>query len=195
MKTMTKIYDTSSLLLITDDLLQSKDKIVITSITLKELERIKTSANKDTSVKYTARKLLRLLDENPEAYICYIYKPSMNKWLEEYNLEINDDAKILAAAYDYKINNPREEILFYTNDLALKKITSIFFKDKVTSIINDDDYTGYINIYLSEDEMASFYSNPLPFGQNLKINQYINIYENDSQNRVDTLCWTGENFR
>ena len=43
--------------------------------------------------------------------------------------------------------------------------------------------------------MADFYSNPLNYGQELKINQYVNIYEKDSQERVDTLCWTGEGFR
>lgn len=53
---MTKIYDTSSLLLVADDIFdKQEEKIVITSITLKELERIKTSANKDSNIKYAAR--------------------------------------------------------------------------------------------------------------------------------------------
>jgi hypothetical protein len=50
---MTKIYDTSSLLVLSDDeLFQPEEKIVITNITLKELENIKTSPYKDISVKY-----------------------------------------------------------------------------------------------------------------------------------------------
>lgn len=52
---MTKIYDTSSLLLIADKIFEEDCNIVVTSITLKELEKIKTSANKDASVKYAAR--------------------------------------------------------------------------------------------------------------------------------------------
>ena len=193
---MTKIYDTSSLLLIADRLFEEDCNIVITSITLKELERIKTSANKDANVKYAARQLLHLLDDNPDSYECYIYRPEMNQWLEKYNLEINDDAKILAAAYDYANIHQISNIIFYTNDLALKKIAQIFFGSQVYSInIDDDDYTGYKELYLSEEEMAYFYSNPNTYGEELKINQYLNIYDKESQQRVDTLLWTGDSFR
>ena len=194
---MTKIFDTSSLLMLTDSLFNSTDKIVITSITLKELERIKTAANKDSNIKYSARQLLHLLDQNPDKYECYIYKPYMSHWIEDCDLELNDDAKILAAAYEYYQQHLQEEVIFYTNDLSLKKIASILFKTNVASITSDpDDYTGYFDIYLSENEMAEFYSNPTPFGQQLsmQINQYLNIYTPEGE-RVDTLCWTKEGFR
>lgn len=193
---MTKIYDTSSLLLIADKIFEEDCNIVVTSITLKELEKIKTSANKDASVKYAARQLLHLLDDNPDSYECYIYRPEMNKWLEKYDLEINDDAKILAAAYDYANKHQTSMITFYTNDLALKNIAKIFFGPQIESINTEkDDYTGYKELYLNEDEMAYFYSNPAYFGNALKVNQYINIYSESSQERVDTLVWTGEEFR
>lgn len=48
-------YDTSSLLLIGDKLFSQEDNIIISSITLKELENIKVSSNKDAQLKYTAR--------------------------------------------------------------------------------------------------------------------------------------------
>ena len=67
---MTKFYDTSSLLLIGEKAFNEEDIVIISSITLKELERIKTSANKDFHIKYTARKLLNLLDKNSDKYIC-----------------------------------------------------------------------------------------------------------------------------
>lgn len=54
---MNKFYDTSSLLL-TNALFEEKpeeDNIIISSISLKELEHIKTSPNKDFNVKYLAR--------------------------------------------------------------------------------------------------------------------------------------------
>jgi len=45
---MIKIYDTSSLLIIGDKLFSNdEDRILIPSIVLEELEKIKTSANKD----------------------------------------------------------------------------------------------------------------------------------------------------
>lgn len=197
---MINIYDTSSLLLADDSfLLNSNSHNVITTITLKELERIKTSANKDANIKYKARHILHMLDEHQGAFEYYIYKPTMNQWLEQYNLEINDDAKILAAAYDYANNHQSlvNNINFYTNDMALKAIAAIFFGANVKSIdeTNEDNYTGFINYIFDTTEMANFYSSPRLFGKELKVNQYINIFEKESQERVDTLCWTGETFR
>jgi len=55
-------YDTSSLLLKVDNLQKEEEKFVISSITLEELENIKTSTSKDPDIKYAARKLLHYLD-------------------------------------------------------------------------------------------------------------------------------------
>ena len=179
-----KIYDTSSLLLVGNKIFNETADIVITSITLKELERIKTAANKDATVKYAARQLLHILDENPQAYECWIYKSSMNTYLEQYDLEINDDAKILITAYDYINHHPDDDYIFYTNDLALKKIATLFFKDKIDSVKDVDDYSGYKDLY----------SNPIEYGKQFYINEYVNIY-NQNKERVDTLCWDGITFR
>ena len=45
--------------------------------------------------------------------------------------------------------------------------------------------------------MANFYSNEIEYGHflRLKVNEYLNIYSAETRQRVDTLCWTGENFR
>ena len=64
---MINFYDTSSLLLKVDELLE-EDLFAISSITLDELENIKTSANKDADTKYAARRLLHILDANPSKY-------------------------------------------------------------------------------------------------------------------------------
>lgn len=198
---MTIIFDTSSLLLLADNLFreQRNNHIVITSITLKELERIKTSANKDANIKYAARRILHQLDENPDKFECYIYNTTMNEPLEKYNLEINDDAKILAAAYDYSKHHRFSNIYFYTNDLALKQIARLFFKDKIGSINEkeQDSYTGYLDISFTEKEMADFYTNPTKYGNKLALNtnQYLNIFDINSGDCVDHLCWTGTEFR
>ena len=72
-----KFYDTCSLLLKVDNLFEEKDPIVISSITLNELENIKTATNKDPDVKYAARRLLHMLSEHPEAYEIHIFKMDM----------------------------------------------------------------------------------------------------------------------
>ena len=195
---MTKIYDTSSLLIKAEEIFNLDDKIVITNITLKELENIKTSINKDQSVKYAARQLLRQLNENSDKYTCIIYKPIFENWLRAHDIELNNDGKILATAYNYLQNHQNEKCIFYTNDLALKVIAEQFFgKDNVQSEQITDKYTGYIDIYFNVEEMANFYSNSKEFGQKLKlkINQYLNIYDTNTKERVDTLCWTENGFR
>lgn len=197
---MIKFYDTSSLLLIADKLFENTNEtIAISSITLKELENIKVSANKDTHVKYAARQLLHRLNENENKYICYIYKSFMDDFLTHNGLEITNDTRILATAIFYKDENKNEDFYFVTNDLALKMIASIFFKKHQLLSIdeqNENDYTGYLEIKLNDEEMADFYSNPKKYANQLNIltNQYLNIY-NEDEDRVDTLCWTGEEFR
>ena len=52
-----KFYDTSSLLLKANSLFEDGILFAISSITLNELENIKTSSHKDAEVKYAARKL------------------------------------------------------------------------------------------------------------------------------------------
>ena len=188
---MTKIYDTSSLLLITE--LPKDDKIIIPSIVIQELENIKTSAHKDEIVKLKARKILHLLSD----YEFIIYKPQiMDTWLVNQDLEITNDNKILAITYHYMRTHPEESAQFVTNDLILKQLANIYLgRDNVTTItIQEDNYKGYIDLFLSEEEMANFYSYPLTYSQDLLINQYINIYDNNKI-RVDTLCWTGTEFR
>ena len=90
------------------------------------------------------------MDENPDKYICELYLSSYEKTLKKYNLELTNDMKILVTAYWYKTKNPKEEVYFYTNDLALKRLAEIFFSQQnILSIdIEDDTYTGYIDFYL-----------------------------------------------
>ena len=197
MKKTNKYFDTSSLLLLADSLFEEEYNfdIYITSITLSELEHIKTSANKDQSVKYAARQLLHKLDENSKKWNCLCYNVECQEILERYKYEITNDTKILAMAWLHANMNQGDDPIFVTNDIALKMLAKPMFGNRVESVpIDTDNYTGYKEFYFTEEEMADFYSNPNKYGQNLKINQYINIY-NSNNERVDTLLWTGEDFR
>ena len=63
-----KFYDTSSLLKQVNSLFETDEQIAISSITLEEIENIKTSANKDADIKYSARRLLHTLDAHSGEY-------------------------------------------------------------------------------------------------------------------------------
>lgn len=190
---MINFYDTSSLLLKVDSLFEENVPFAISSITLDELENIKTSSNKDQEVKYAARKLLHMMDENIEKVNIVIYKEKMLAPILDADLSVTNDSKILACAIDYAKG---EKVCFYTNDLALKTIARIFFED-VLSINEEkeDDYTGFLDVALDNDEMGEFYSNFSENRYNLLPNQYLIVREKDSGEIVDRLCWNGEAYR
>ena len=133
-----KFYDTCSLLLKANHLFDDSNKVVISSITLQELEDIKTSAHKDAEVKYSARQLLRALEANKDKYEIHIFKNAMLQPFEEKDLAINNDIKILATAFDYDYYIHPDETVFVTNDLALKTIANMFFGEDSIESVNED---------------------------------------------------------
>lgn len=191
---MIKFYDTCSLLLKGSGIFEKEKDFYISSITLKELENIKTSANKDPETKYEARELLRVLDKNTDKYSTIIYTQSMGDVITQQDLELTNDTKILACAIHAFEGYKPEEVTFVTNDLALKQIARTFVFN-VTSVDEEDkdEYTGYKEIVLNDEELAELYSNR-DNKYNLLINQYLIVYNKDNE-FVDVFCWTGEILR
>lgn len=150
-----KFYDTSSLLLKANTLFDTEESFVISSITLEELENIKNSLTRDADIKYAARKLLHSLDEHKGIYDIHIFKENMLLPIKEKDLSISNDMKILATAIDYNNHIRTDEVIFVTNDLALKVIANLFFGDKMIMSIddNDDDYKGYLDYSCSDSQM------------------------------------------
>lgn len=192
-----RFYDTCSLLLKANTLFDNNERFVISSITLEELENIKTSSTKDADTKYIARKLLHSLDENRDKYDIHIFKESMLNPIKEKDLSISNDMKILATAIDYNNNIRRDEVIFVTNDLALKAIANLFFGDGMLESINednDDSYKGYLDYSFSDSEMEQFYSNPNQNMLNAYVNQYV-IIRSQNGEIVDKKVWTGQSYR
>lgn len=188
---MTKFYDTSSLLLKADTLFEDNEYFAISSITLEELEHIKTSANKDADVKYSARKLINSLNNHMGEYEVVFFNEDMAKPIVKAGIFLNNDAKILSCALSY---NKKHDVEFITNDICLKHLAKLFL-DEVESIDeNRDDYTGFKDVIMNENEMTAFYSNPNANFYDLLVNEYL-IVRNDKREIVDRLCWTGEGYR
>ena len=119
MEIIIKFYDTCSLLLAGESAFENDEKFIISSITLKELERIKTAANKDSDVKYSARLLLHLFEKYPNNYSVKIHQTNYEYILDKMNFDINDDARILSDAWnEFETNKCLE---FITNDLSYMK--------------------------------------------------------------------------
>lgn len=188
-----KFYDTSSLLLKVNTLFEDKENFIISSTTLHELEKIKTSFNEDPEVKYTARQLLHKLEENYGSYTVIPYKECYNKYIEHYSL--NNDLKILACACAYQDLYHSQDLIFITNDLSLKHLARVYFGNKVESVKEEqDDYDGYKEVILNDEEMTNFYQFYDKNHFDLKVNEYL-IVKDKENNIVDTLRWTGEEYQ
>lgn len=181
-------YDTSSLIEIAEDI-EKYSNILISSISLKELETIKTAQNKDLAVKRATQLVTRFFNDHLDKYQVIIFKTEMLSPIERFDLEINNDTKILACAISYssKIEH------FYSNDLSLLNLASLFFMDKVAKPpIIKDEYKGYKEIRMNDDEMAYFYNHLDENIYDLKINEYINVLNSNGES-VDALYWGGPN--
>ena len=188
-------YDTSSLLLLTDE--ELNEQFIISSITLNELENIKTSRSKDYDVKAAARRILHKLFENQGNYRVVIYYPEMLELLGSKPMDINDDLRILACALWADRNVAPDDITFVSNDFALFTIANLYFgTDSIGYIVpEEDDYKGYKEVYLNEDLMEQFYANQNYNHFELLPNEYLIVHEQETNEIVDRLCWTGSGYR
>ena len=190
-----KCYDTCSLLEQAGHLFDSDEfTLVISSITLEELENIKTSGNKDPDVKYAARKVLTDMDEHYGAFEIVLYNDSYGDMMMRDGISLSNDAKIIACARHFAAKHPQDEVIFVTNDLICRHIASMYFiTEKV--IEEDYDYDGYKEVYLDEDGLIEFYSNQDKNLYDLFVNQYLLVYDANSGDCIERLVWTGDGYR
>lgn len=169
------------------------ERFFISSVTLQELEEIKTSSRKDDEIKYKARKVLHLLDENSDKYDVVIYTTAMENYIVEKQLEVTPDTKIIAScAFSRGLLPQDTDFTFITNDIACKMIASKIFGLKVESVGEniDDNYKGFVEKSLSEEEMAYFYEHLQENVFGLLINQYL-ILKDRKDEIVDAYRWNG----
>ena len=199
MKMTYKFYDTCSLLLKANHIFDEENvKVIISSITLQEIEDIKTANNKDAEIKYSARRVLNSLNDNPEAYEIWIFKEEMLEPITSKGFShINNDLRILACAFNYDYYVHPDETIFVTNDLALKSIANCFFGEDSIESVNEeqlDQYCGYKEVQMNNDQLAEFYNNLDQNWFDLLVNEYL-VIKDCGGSLIDRLCWTGETHR
>lgn len=185
-----KFYDTCALLTNPENIFEKEEKFLISSITLKELEHIKTAANKDADIKYSARLVQKLLEQYPDK--CHVILHTSSSHLIYDIFDLTDDIRILKDAI--LANTEGEfsgQVIFVTNDLTLKHIAQPFFPT-VESVHEDkcDIYCGYLEIYPTDEQLANFYQDLTCNWFNLYINQYL-IIKNQEGKVIDLYKWDG----
>lgn len=180
-----KFYDTNAILKLQSKIFE--DDFALSSTTLYEIENIKTSRNKDEEVKYNARKVIHLLDTYSDKYEVVTFTTDVDELMHEYGVFDSPDNEIIACAKYYSKEN---DIIFITNDICCKVIAKDIFKLDVESVGDniDDNYKGFVEKSLSEDEMAYFYEHLQENIYGLLENEYL-ILKDSNNHVVDTLVW------
>ena len=172
-----------------------EEEFVISQITLQEIEEIKTSAKKDHEIKYKARKVAHLLDENEDRYQVIPYINEVKEAVQKRGLDLTPDNIIVASASIISAF----PILVVSDDINLKYISKKIFglKTKSTSelnLVDDKEYVGYREVTMSDEEMAYFYSHLTENIYDLLVNEYL-VVKNTDGDIVDNRCWTGDEYR
>lgn len=184
---MNKLYDTCALLDGLSQIKLEKEIFYISSISLLELESIKTSNKKDNTTKMLARKVLHFLDTHPEKYRVEVCTQYYHTLLEEKGLPITNDNLIIAAAYNLNA-------ILITNDLAAKHIAKEIFKIEARSIVPYvDDYTGYVELEPTEAQWSNLYQDVTLNIFSALPNQYLILKQEGAVK--DIVCWTGKEYR
>lgn len=177
-------FDTCSLLNEEKKIFQLNEKFYISSITLKQLQNIKTSFNKDSQTKYQARKLINKLSKNKNKYQVILYQQEWDNQIKKIPvLSDNNDSRIIYSAIQLQ---KKENIIFVTQDICCRQIAAAAGL-KVKYIQQEDtNYTGYITVqYNNDDEFddlyEKIYSNKIINELKLHQNEYILIQDQNKR--------------
>lgn len=174
-----------------------KESFVISQKTLEEIENIKTSGHKDNEVKYNARQAAHLLDEYFEDYEVVPNNDKVKDVINEFSLEETPDNIILASAYLY--NKNIAPIIVCTDDINCKFISKKIFNlttkgvNDINLVKNLDEYTGFKEVTLSDEEMSYFYLHTNENIYNSLLNEYLIIHKSDGE-IVDYRKWNGVEY-
>lgn len=174
-----------------------KESFVISQKTLEEIENIKVSSHKDGEIKYKARNISRLLDEYYGEYDVITYSKDIKDIIDDKYLEETPDNIILASAHYY--NKNRHSIVVCTDDMNCKFISRNIFNlstkgvNEINLVKNIDEYVGYKDVTLSDEEMSHFYCNLNENTFGCVLNEYLIIRKSDGE-VVDYRKWNGNEY-
>lgn len=179
-----KFYDTNIILDLGENL-SKETGFCISSVTLEELENIKTSKNKDEATKFKARKAIHWLDEHETDYKTVIYTTAIGeKYIEGNNLELTPDNKIIACCATLS------DVIFISNDLCCRMIARDVFKLPVSNLeMHDDIYTGYKIIKGGAKEITEALSST----DGWTTNEYV-LIQNTEDDSEKEMRFDGEKF-
>ena len=188
---MQKFYDSNALLNLQEKAFVKDECFLISDITLKEIENIKTSLRKDEEIKYKARKLSKLLKlhRNDNTYKIIMqgrFKRNYKLWKNQLEKE-NDNIIIIDA-----LSCNHKDMVFVTDDTNCYNIATNLGL-KVDDLKDDDKniYKGYRLLKGNTVDINEALYNPDSLKMNA--NEYLVIYNTDDDTERE-MRFDGENF-
>lgn len=181
---MSVFLDTNILLQQYNNLENIGEMIYISSISLLELENIKTSRNKDESTKFAARKASKAVEKCSHLKV-EICSSSIVSTIEGFGLEDTPDNRIIATAFN--LHDPG--LIFITNDLCCGLIAKDIFHLNVQKYEPEHSiYKGYKILKGNTD-----YINEQISLLSMNTNEYL-IINNTDDGSVKEMRFDGEKF-
>lgn len=161
----------------------------MSSVSINELEEIKTNRNKTEDVRYSARKAVRFLNRYPERYGVVVYDNLIRSKYLDTGLDESHDVQIIkCAAY---ARDQKYEIEFVSDDILARIIARDYFELDTAGMKDNhqDLYKGYIVKSLSDDEIANIYNHMDANTYDMCLGQYL-IVKNLNNETIQIFKWT-----
>ena len=171
------------------DQLEKEDFFFLSSVSINELEEIKTNRNKTEDVRYSARKAVRFLNRYPEKYGVVVYDNLIRSKYLDIGLDESHDVQIIkCAAY---ARDQKYEIKFVSDDILARIIARDYFELDTAGMKDNhqDLYKGYIVKSLSDDEIANIYNHMDANTYDMCLGQYL-IVKNLNNETIQIFKWT-----
>lgn len=192
-----KHFADTSALLHQKNLIESQAKILISPLTLQELEGIKNNEKESGSIKFKAREVVRAILTTNQFEIITIDNHKIDKMLKKYSFLSNiNDHRIICAAELYA-EQEKQDLTFFTSD-ALQYLFALRMPHLMAVHPSEEDdiereWGGWEKYYPNETEMSMLYSDPKMNILKCKTNEFAKIY--DGSTLKDVLFWDGNEYR
>ena len=185
-------YDTSALL----GGAPIEENTYISSIVLDEVEHIKTNAQKDESVKFQARALVRRLMKEQNFKHEVFSQEALEKIMKNHRfLERKNDSLLICEAV---LLSKKYDVIFVTQDACQYLIVKDRFPQIKVEYFEEEKYkenlwSGYRVVCASDTTLDSIYSHPEVNCLNAETNEYIELHDEEG-NTCDLIKWNGTEY-
>ena len=179
---MGKILVDTNVLMNKPDILDNGN-YVISGFVIRELEKLKQSENNERS--YKARLAVRKIEENADKLEFVLEEPK-NEFSDYENDYIDNRILTLCKQQGFSL---------MTGDLLLKMKARAVGIEVVDVEEDEDDYKGYVEVYMTDEEYTDFYQNRLDLNEfDLLVNQYLIIKDSLTGDVLDALRFDGQYY-